>query len=83
MIGEHAIRGSLEEPLQFGGEAIPNLTLTESMKYLGTAVTKRRKPKFKSAEATFNEARTLVMKIMQSPLLTVQKVDAVKTFVLP
>jgi hypothetical protein len=83
MIDERHIRGSLDRLLQFGEEEIPNLSLTESMKYLGTAVTKRMKPKFKSAEATFNEAHILVKKIMQSPLLTVQKVDAVKTFVLP
>jgi hypothetical protein len=50
---------------------------------LGTAVTAYRAPKFKSTTARFEEARETLEKIMQSELLTIQKVDAVKTFVLP
>jgi hypothetical protein len=53
------------------------------MKYLGVAVGAHQTVKFQAVKQKFREMRELVDKIMQSVLLTVQKVDAVKTFVLP
>jgi hypothetical protein len=53
------------------------------MKYLGTAVAARRNVKLQSMTSKFNDMKILVDKIMHSPLSTVQKIDAVKTFVIP
>jgi hypothetical protein len=49
--------------LIFRGQGIPNLTMAQSLKYLGTAISVRRKVRLE--------------------LLTVQKINAVKTFLLP
>jgi hypothetical protein len=76
-------RCSLTQNLKFQHQDIPNLDIDESMKYLGSAVAARRNVKLKSVQAKFNEARALVQKIIRSPLSTVQKIDAVKTFVIP
>ena len=76
-------RCSLAENLLFKGQEIPNLTLAQSMKYLGTAVAARRRPKLEAVDAKLTEMRIRCKKIMESPLLIVQKIDAVKTFVLP
>jgi hypothetical protein len=76
-------RCSLTKNLKFQNQDIPNLAMDESLKYLGTAVAARRYVKLKSIHAKFNEARALVQKIIRSPLKTVQKIDAVKTFVIP
>jgi hypothetical protein len=83
MLDEHGHRSSLGEPLQLCGNDIPNLTLGQSLKYLGTTVAARRTVKLQVAEAKLSEMRLRLQKIMDSPLLTVQKIDAVKTFVLP
>jgi hypothetical protein len=79
--GHH--RSSLAEKLTFKGQEIPNLTLAESLKYLGTAVSARRTLKLEAVEAKLTETKILLQKIMESPLLIVQKIDVVKTFVLP
>jgi 3-dehydroquinate dehydratase len=76
-------RSSLAEKLTFKGQEIPNLTLAESLKYLGTAVSARRTVKLEAVEAKLTEMKVRLQKIMESPLLIVQKIDAVKTFVLP
>jgi hypothetical protein len=76
-------RCSLAEELTFNGNRIPNLTLGQSMKYLGTAVAARRSVKLESIRAKLAEARLLVKRIVKSKLLTVQKIDAIKTFVIP
>jgi hypothetical protein len=76
-------RSSLEQPLTLDGNAIPNLTLGQSLKYLGTAVAARRTVKLEVAEAKLSEMRIRLQKVMESPLLIVQKIDAIKTFILP
>jgi hypothetical protein len=76
-------RCTLTEPLKFRNQDIPNLSLSQSMKYLGTAVAARRHVKLKATNQKFDEMKILVEKIMNSPLLTVQKIDAIKTFVVP
>jgi hypothetical protein len=76
-------RCSLAENLQFKGQPIPNLTLAQSLKYLGTAVAPRRTVKLEATEAKLTEMKIRLRKIMESPLLVVQKIDAMKTFVLP
>jgi hypothetical protein len=53
------------------------------MKYLGTAVTARRNVKLKATNHKFDELNALVHKIISSHLLTVQKIDVIKTFVIP
>jgi hypothetical protein len=59
------------------------LTLARSLKYLGTAVAARRTVKLEAAESKLTEMKVRRMKIMESSLLIVQKIDAMKTFVLP
>jgi hypothetical protein len=53
------------------------------MRYLGAPIAARRPIKLKSAKFKLPETEILFGKIMSSPLLTVQKVDAVKIFFLP
>jgi hypothetical protein len=72
-------RCSLAENLEFKNQQIPNLTLAQSLKYLGTPVAARRKVKLEAV----TEMKIRLKKIMESPLLPVQKIDAVKTFILP
>jgi hypothetical protein len=83
MIDQNNHRSTLEEPLRLSGNDIPSLTFAESLKYLGTAVAARRTVKFKVAESKLSEMKTRLQKVMESPLLIVQKIDAIKTFILP
>jgi hypothetical protein len=83
MMGANQRRYSLGENLQFKGRDIPNLTLAESLKYLGTNISARRTVKLQAIEMKLSEMKIRLRKIMESPLLTVQKIDALKTFVLP
>jgi hypothetical protein len=76
-------RCSLSECFKFNNQDIPNLTLLQSMKYLGTAVAARRNVKLHATSYKFHEMKSLVQKILNSPLLIVQKIDAIKTFVIP
>jgi hypothetical protein len=83
LIDNHRHRCSLAENLKFNGQDIPNLTLAQSLKYLGTAVAARRKMKLEAMAAKLTEMKIRMKKIMESPLLIVQKIDAIKTFILP
>jgi hypothetical protein len=83
LIDTNGYRCSLAENLRFQGQVIPNLILAESLKYLGTAVAARRTVKLQAVEAKLTEMKIRLMKIMESPLLIVQKIDAVRTFLLP
>jgi hypothetical protein len=76
-------RCTIEHPVRIRGQGIRNLTLAQSLKYLGTAVAARRTVKLQAVETKLTEMRVRLRKIMESPLLIVQKVDAVKTFLLP
>jgi hypothetical protein len=76
-------RSSLAYNLTFKNQAIPNLTLAQSLKYLGTAVAPRRTVKLEAVEAKLTGVRIGLKKIMESQLLLVQKIDAIKTFLLP
>jgi hypothetical protein len=76
-------RRSLARNLTFTGQPIPNLTLAQSLKYLGAAVAPRRTAKLEAAEAKLAEKKIRLEKIMESLLPIVQKIDAMKTFVLP
>jgi hypothetical protein len=76
-------RCSLTRSLNFKGQQIPNLTLAQSLKYLGTAVAPRRTVKLEAAKTKITEMKIRLKKIIESPLLIVQKIDAMKTFVLP
>jgi hypothetical protein len=62
---------------------IPNRTLAQSLKYLGTAVAARREVKLEAIKSKSSEMKVRVKRIMESQWLTVQKIDAVKTFLLP
>jgi hypothetical protein len=51
-------------------QQIPNLTLAQSLKYLGTAIAPRRTVKLEAAETKLTEMKIRLKKIMESPLLT-------------
>jgi hypothetical protein len=76
-------RCSLTECFKLNNQDILNLTLLQSMKYLGTAVAARKNVKLHATSYKFHEMKSLVHKILNSPLLVVQKIDAIKTFVIP
>jgi hypothetical protein len=76
-------RCSLAANLNFKGQLIPNLTLARLLKYLGTAIAPRRTVKLEATEAKLTEMKIRLKKIIESPLLVVQKIDATKTFVSP
>jgi hypothetical protein len=50
------------------------------MRHLGAPITARRTVKLKIVKLKLDEMNILLGQIMFSPLLTVQKIDAVKTF---
>jgi hypothetical protein len=83
LIDKNRHRRSLAENLKFKGQDIPNLTLAQSLKYLGTAVAARQKVKLEAMKGKWTEMKIRRKKIMESPLLMAQKIDAIKTFVLP
>jgi hypothetical protein len=71
-----------DDSFQFRREAIPNLIIAESMRYFGAPIIARRIVKFKSAKFKLKEMEILLEKMMSSPRFTVQKMDAVKIFLL-
>jgi hypothetical protein len=64
-------RCSLATNLNFKGQQSPDLTLAQSLKYLGTAIAPRRTVKLEAAEAKLTEMKIRLKKIMESPLLIV------------
>jgi hypothetical protein len=76
-------RTHLDRCFALNDQPIPTLTTAESMRYLGAPISARRTVKLKTVRFKLKEMEILLEKIMASPLLTVQKIDAVKTFLLP
>jgi hypothetical protein len=67
---------------QFRGKEISNLTMAESIRYLGMPIMARKTVKFKYAKFKLKEMEALLEKIISSSLFIIQKIDAIKTFVL-
>jgi hypothetical protein len=82
LIDTNRHRCSLAESPKSNQQDIPNLTLAQLLKYLGTTVAARRKVKLEVMAAKFTEMKIRMKKIMESPLLIVQKIDAIKTFII-
>jgi hypothetical protein len=76
-------QSSLTYNFTFKDQEILNLTLAQSLKYLGTSVMARRTVKLETIKAKLIEIKIRFQKIIESPLLIVQKIDTMKTFVLP
>jgi hypothetical protein len=57
--------------------------LEESWKYLGAAIAARNSVKLETIKTKLTEMRVQLEKIMESPVLAVQKIDPVKPFLLP
>jgi hypothetical protein len=78
-------RCTLDQELIFRGQGILNLTMAQSLKYLSPAISARRKVRLEAATAkcTEMEMEIRLQKIIGSRLLTIQKINAVKTFLLP
>jgi hypothetical protein len=77
-------RCTLDQELIFRGQGIPNLTMAQSLMHLGTAISARWKVRLEAATAKCGEMEMEIrlQKIIGSRLLTVQKINAVKTFLL-
>jgi hypothetical protein len=56
----------LAENLKFKNQAIPDLTLARSLKYLGTAIAPRRRVKLEAVEAKLTELKVRLKKVMES-----------------
>jgi hypothetical protein len=56
--------------------------LAQSLKHLDTAIAPGRTVRLEATEAKITEVKIRQKKIIESPLLIVQKIDAMKTFVL-
>jgi hypothetical protein len=76
-------RTFLNQRFTLNRDLIPTLTTAESVRYLGAPISARRTVKLKTVNFKLREMEVLLEKIMASSLLTVQKIDAVKTFLLP
>jgi hypothetical protein len=76
-------RAFSDTAFQFNDQEIPNLSLEDSMRYLGAPIAARRTVKLKTGRTLVIEAKRMVDKIMASPLKIVQKISAIKTKVLP
>jgi hypothetical protein len=83
LIDANQRRSSLANSLMFKGQSIPNLTVAQLLKYLGTPVTARKTVKLEAIETKLTEMKIRLKKIVESPLLIVQKIDTMKTFVFP
>jgi hypothetical protein len=53
------------------------------LKCFGTLITAKRIITLETIEAKFTEMKICLKKMMESPLLIVQKIDVLKTFVFP
>ena len=65
------------------GEEIPFVGLEESIRYLGTPISARKCAKIKTSAEYFVKAKNKIEKIIQSDLMIVQKIHAIKTFIIP
>jgi hypothetical protein len=83
MIDSNRHQCCLAENLELNGAPISNLALTESLKYLGIIVAARRIVRLEAVKTKFTEMRIRLNKIIDSPLLTVQKIEAIKIPLLP
>jgi hypothetical protein len=79
---ENRRRCSLNEEPTFKGQGLTNLTLGQSLKYLGTALAAQRSVKPEAVETKLGEMRVRLKKVMESSLSIVRKIDAIKTFLL-
>jgi hypothetical protein len=66
-------RCCLAENLTLNGSPIPNLTLTESLRYLGTTVAARRTVKLEATKTKLTEMRIRLEESIDSPLLIVRR----------
>jgi hypothetical protein len=64
-------RSSLVNSLIFKGQSIPNLTLVQSLKYLGAPVTARKTVKLEAVETKLTEMKIRLKNFVESPLLIV------------
>ena len=72
-----------EENFTLGSQPIPNATLEDNIRYLGTDVTTASSIRINGTEHVINEMETLIDKIGDSVLSLSQKVYAVRTFAIP
>ena len=82
-IWKNNARQGLTEGFSINEENIPFVGLDDSIKYLGTPVAARKVSKLKSSIDYFTKFKEKLLKVFDSKLLLVQKVHAVKTFLIP
>jgi hypothetical protein len=73
---------TLAHDLSFEGQGIPNLIMAQSLKYMGKTISRRCTIKVRAAETKLTRMKIRMQKIVEFPLKIVQKIDAIKTFVL-
>jgi hypothetical protein len=73
----------LAEKLRFKRQGILSVTLAQLMQYLRTTAAARPRVNLEAMTAKLTEAKIRMKKIMELPLLIVQKIDLIKTFILP
>jgi hypothetical protein len=76
-------RCTLHQELILRGQGVLNLIMAWSLKYLGTAISERRRLRLGAAMAKSMEMEIRVQMIIASRLLAVLKIDAVKRFLFP
>lgn len=72
-----------EAEIKMGDQTIQVAKQDETIRYLGAPITARKVDRLKELKITEAEFRMLLEKITQSRLAIVQKVDAIKKFLLP
>jgi hypothetical protein len=76
-------RNNLTDNFTFKGQEISNLMLVQLLKYFEILITAKRIIKLETIETKFIEMKIRFKKTMESPLLIIQKIDVLKTFVFP
>ena len=76
-------RCSLENNFRIGNEPIPIIKLDSSMRYLGTPIAARKVAKLQNSTDYFLKFQEKALKIFESDLLEVQKLHAIRTFLIP
>jgi hypothetical protein len=83
MVNGEGRRQAIERKFAYGGEELPSLETEQSTLYLGSPVGGSRKERAKPAKVRLAAMRDDILKICNSDLITVQKLDALKKFVMP
>lgn len=83
IITKDRTRCGLESNFFIGDDPIPIIGLDASIKYLGSPIAARKVSKIKSSSEIIQKFQDKVQKVFDSNLLEVQKLHALRTFLIP